>query len=254
MSIVLSAADTNYCLLVPHFNHHQQLTGFLPQLVALDLPILVVDDGSDILSKQALTSMVASYNSVQLHQFEKNHGKGVAVMEGIRLAQAQGFDYVVQVDADGQHNPADVNKLIATSRANPDCMVSGLPRFGSDISAARRFGREISLFFVRLETLSSEVRDAMCGFRVYPINSMLEIDARTPLPARMQFDLEALVRWKWTGRHLRFVATDVCYPEHGLSHFRMLRDNIEISLMHTKLCIGMLWRAPKLLLWKIKNA
>jgi hypothetical protein len=75
-----------------------------------------------------------------------------------------------------------------------------------------------------------------------------------PLPARMQFDLEALVRWIWAGGEVQFMNTKVVYPEQGLSHFRVFRDNAQITLMHTKLVIGMLLLSPVLLyrkLWKL---
>jgi len=62
----------------------------------------------------------------------------------------------------------------------------------------------------------------------------------------MQFDTEILVHWHWRGGEVVFQPTHVRYPESGLSHFRLLRDNVHITLMHTRLIIGMLWRSPLL--------
>src|SRR5690606_105073 len=69
------------------------------------------------------------------------------------------------------------------------------------------------------------------------------------LGRRMDFDIEVLVRLSWRRVPMHFIATDVRYPENGVSHFAMLRDNARISWLHTRLVCGMLLRLP-LLLWK----
>ena len=87
----------------------------------------------------------------------------------------------------------------------------------------------------------------MCGFRVYPVGAVLAaLDGRRPGPG-MEFDAEALVRAHWAGIPLVFVPTAVTYPEGGVSHFRMVRDNVRIAAMHTRLFFGMLLRLPALL-------
>ena len=64
---------------------------------------------------------------------------------------------------------------------------------------------------------------------------------------RMDFDPEVLVRLKWAGLAMRFLPVAVHYPEGGVSHFRLGRDNALISWMHTRLFFGMLLRAVPLL-------
>jgi predicted LPLAT superfamily acyltransferase len=65
----------------------------------------------------------------------------------------------------------------------------------------------------------------------------------------MEFDVEVMVRLHWSGIHFQAVPTRVIYPADGLSHFRMLNDNLGISWMHTRLFFGMLARLPWLL-WR----
>ena len=69
----------------------------------------------------------------------------------------------------------------------------------------------------------------------------------------MDFDVEFMVRFAWTGRTLHFIPTQVAYPAGGISHFNMLRDNCLISLMHTRLVFGMVQRLPKLLYMKFRK-
>jgi len=244
---------TAYCILVPHYNHHEQLLRFFPQLAEISLPIIIIDDGSSPESVIAIQRIQSDYPEVILECLEKNRGKGAAVIRGLAKADECGFTHVIQIDADGQHNAADIAKMKAFSEVQPDCLVSALPVFGDDIPKARLHGRKLSLFWVRAETLSTEIKDAMCGFRIYPVKHLRTICRSWLFSYRMQFDLEVLVRWVWSGRRLIFVESEVQYPESGTSHFRMIRDNVHITLMHIKLVIGMLIRSPVLLLRKLRS-
>jgi hypothetical protein len=63
----------------------------------------------------------------------------------------------------------------------------------------------------------------------------------------MDFDPEIAVRLYWIGVAMHNIDTPVLYPPGGVSHFRLLRDNVRISWMHTRLLIGMVFRLPRLL-------
>jgi len=100
---------------------------------------------------------------------------------------------------------------------------------------------------VWIETLSMQIKDSMCGFRVYPVTPTLQLAQRVTLGKRMDFDTEVMVRLYWQGNPSYFIPTRVIYPQDGLSHFDALKDNLRISLMHTRLFFGMLPRIPSLL-------
>jgi predicted LPLAT superfamily acyltransferase len=84
---------------------------------------------------------------------------------------------------------------------------------------------------------------------VYPLAATLRLLQRRALPSRMEFDTEVMVRLHWRGLRFHEIRTRVVYPQDGISHFRMLRDNLRISWMHSRLIVGMLLRSP-LLLWR----
>ncbi|MNY80546.1 hypothetical protein D3C86_2216360 [compost metagenome] len=65
----------------------------------------------------------------------------------------------------------------------------------------------------------------------------------------MDFDSDILVRLAWRNQPMQWLQTWVHYPLDGVSHFRMFRDNVLITSMHTRLFFGMLWRAP-VILWR----
>lgn len=239
-------------LLVPHYNHAALFGALLPKLAAAGLPMVVVDDGSSDEQRRAVQALAAAH-AFRLVAHERNQGKGAAVMTGLRAASDAGFSHALQVDADGQHDTADIGRLLAAAEAHPESLVCGQPVFGDDIPASRRWGRKLTNVLVALETWLRQVPDAMCGFRVYPLASVVTLIAATSPGQRMDFDVEVLVRACWRGIPLRVVPTRVRYPAGGVSHFNYLRDNAIISAMHARLMVGMLLRSPALLYRRLRG-
>jgi predicted LPLAT superfamily acyltransferase len=88
--------------------------------------------------------------------------------------------------------------------------------------------------------------DAMCGFRVYPVDATLSLVRRLVRGRRMDFDIEVLVKAYWTGISLVPVPVRVRYPEENFSNFDVLRDNVLLGSLQTRLFFGMLARSPRL--------
>ncbi len=233
-----------FCVIVPHYNHAAELAAYLPSLVACGLPVLVVDDASEPRQREALRRLLEDRHGVELIQRDHNGGKGAAVVAGIRAARVRGYTHGIGVDADGQHDPADVARIRAEAEAHPGSIVSGLPIFGTDIPRSRLYGRMITNGLVRLETGSLMIRDAMCGFRCYPLAVVADLCDGYRVRYRMDFDPEILVRAVWRGVSVRYVDTRVRYPQGGVSHFRMFRDNVAMTWMHVRLIVGGMRRVP----------
>ena len=239
------------CLLIPIYNHWRSIRPTVERLAVYGLPIYVVDDGSDALTQDTLTALAADCALVRLLRLPQNEGKGAAVMRGMREALRAGFTHALQIDADGQHETADVPRFLAAGAASPGAVVCGRPIYDASVPRGRLYGRYVTHFWVCVETLSFSVSDSMCGFRLYPLAPTCALIDRVRIPTRMDFDIEILVRLIWAGVGSINVDTRVIYPPDGLSHFDMLRDNLRISRMHTRLSLGMLPRAPALLWRKI---
>jgi hypothetical protein len=182
-----------------------------------------------------------------------NRGKGIAVIAGFTAAHAAGCTHALQVDADGQHDFTAIPRIAALASDNPDAIITGVPVFDDSAPASRRIGRKLTTLWVRINTLSSRIEDAMCGFRVYPLAPIVRLAARGGCGSRMEFDPEILVRAVWEGMPVVSMPTRVTYPLDGISHFKMWRDNVRISWMHTRLFFGMLWRAPMILLRRLRS-
>lgn len=91
----------------------------------------------------------------------------------------------------------------------------------------------------------------MCGFRLYPVSDMVSLLEAESCGDRMDFDPEVIVRWHWRNGKIINIQTKVNYPTDGVSHFKLLHDNVLISWMHTRLFFGMLVRLPRLLWQKL---
>ena len=242
MSITVSP-----CVLIPCYNHGAMMSGVLARLQPFGLHCIVVDDGSDAATRAELDRLAAQTDHLTLIRLATNAGKGAAVIRGLQAAAEAGYSHAVQVDADGQHAIEDIPELLALAHAHPSALISGQPIYDDSIPRSRLYGRWVTHVWVWIETLSLQLKDSMCGFRVYPVAPTLQLAQRVALGQRMDFDTEVMVRLYWQGNPSYFLPTRVTYPLDGLSHFDALKDNLRISRMHTRLFFGMLPSIPSLL-------
>ena len=219
------------CAVVPCYNHGAAVGGVVARLCEHGLPVVVVDDGSDADTARVLDSLAG----IHLFRLEHNSGKGAAVSRGLREAQRLGFTHALQLDADGQHDLADVPRFLDKARERPDAVVCGEPVYDASAPRSRLYGRLITRFWVWIETRGRARGDAMCGFRLYPLAQTVALLERSRIASRMSFDIDILVRLVWEGLPSESVRTRVIYPAGGVSHFRMLRDNLRISGTHARL-------------------
>lgn len=233
---------------IPVYNHAVPVVRVAHALRAHGLPVLLVDDGSEPVCAAALDRLAAE-DGIELLRLPHNQGKGGAVMAGLVHAAGLGWTHALQIDADGQHDTDDVPAFLAQSRLHPDHFICGCPVYDASVPKGRLYGRYATHIWVWINTLSFTVRDSMCGFRIYPLAPTVDLLRRTRIGRRMDFDVEIAVRLVWAGVPVINQPTRVRYPEDGVSHFRVLGDNVLISAMHTRLFFGMLWRAPRLL-WR----
>lgn len=243
----------DYCFVVPNYNHIHRIEEVLQELVPFGLPILMVNDASHSDAKELFDRLEKALDLLTVVHHQENQGKGGAVQTGIKKAAENGYQYVIQVDADGQHCLDDLQSLIALSKAHPKELISGKPVYDESIPKHRYWARYITHVWVHIETLSLQLKDTMCGFRVYPVEPCMALFEDAQLGKRMDFDTEVLVRLYWRGVPTRFMDTRVIYPEDGVSHFRPLDDNLRISWMHTRLFLGMLPRSPSLIWRNLKR-
>ncbi|HEY6644555.1 glycosyltransferase family 2 protein [Povalibacter sp.] len=242
------ASGIRACVVIPVYNHERAIGAVLERVSVHGLHVILVDDGSNESCARELDRL-SGRPAVTLQRHPTNRGKGAAVITGMRAARERGFTHALQVDADGQHALADIPRFLDEARAHPRSVICGRPVFDASIPGVRYYGRYLTHGMVWLETLSLEIRDSMCGFRLYPLEVIAPLLEPGRIGARMDFDTDIIVRLHWRGVATRWVDTRVTYPIDGVSHFRMLADNLRMISLHVRLTIGMLVRSP-VLVWR----
>jgi glycosyltransferase involved in cell wall biosynthesis len=240
--------------LIPVYNHGKTAGPLIEKLLRQrDLPVILVDDGSDRETKACLARIAGTFPGVIPVNLEKNSGKGRAVFAGINRARELGFTHLLQIDADGQHDTGQAAFFLDESAKHPEAAVFGFPVFDESVPANRLKGREVANVWTRITTLRPDIPDAMCGFRVYPVEPLWRLGQRGYIDPRMGADCEILVRLVWQGVPFIFHPVGVVYPRDGISHFHLVRDNMRISWVFTRLFLGMLLRLPVLFFRRFRN-
>lgn len=217
----------NSLVVIPAFQAGNHLGPVLAQLqrlsqaLASPLVLLVVDDGST-----DETSEVARAAKVELVRHSRNEGKGAALLTGLNWAFSRGFTHVVAADADGQHPPEEILRLVAIAAA-PDALVLGVRHLARDgAPAANRFSNALSNRFLSWFT-GLRLRDTQCGLRRYPVATTLKLGCKDTGYA---FEAEVILRAARHGMPIEQVPIRVVYPDAAqrLSHFRVVRDPYRI--------------------------
>jgi glycosyltransferase involved in cell wall biosynthesis len=245
---MIDAVSFRPVAVIPVYNHGEAIVGVVARVRQSGLRCVLVDDGSDAACAGVLDEL-ARASDITLVRLALNQGKGGAMMAGLRAAGAAGYTHALQIDADGQHDTGDIPTFLARAARSPAAVICGTPVYDESIPRIRFYSRYASHLWLWISSLSFAIHDSMCGFRVYPLASVLALLDSARLGRRMDFDPEVLVRLHWRGVEMVNVPTRVTYPRDGVSHFRYGFDNVLIIAMYARLFVGMLLRLP-LLLWR----
>ncbi|NPA58871.1 MAG: glycosyltransferase family 2 protein [Epsilonproteobacteria bacterium] len=224
------------CVVIPVYNS-PYIYDVINDVLNHGYSVIVVDDGSDI--KVDIKDL-----DIELVTHPKNMGKGEAILSGAKKAKELGFKYFVTIDADKQHISSEIAKLL--DGYEDESIVIGCRDFSDDnVPISSKFGRMFSNFWVMIETFK-RFKDTQSGFRVYPV-SILDLAIKN---RRFDFEVEVLVLHCYTKKMCKDVDVKCYYPpqDERISHFDKTKDNIRLSLLHSRLCIqrffllrGFLW-------------
>jgi hypothetical protein len=178
-------------VVIPAYNEAgniHQVLGALPERVC-DLPLhaIVIDDGSTDRTTEAARD--AGGAAIRLPM---NRGQGAALRTGYRLALATGAEIVVTMDADGQHQPSELSRLVGPIAAGEVDVVGGSRVLGEadPNHAAREMG--IKLFAQLLSLLTwGKVTDPACGYRAVRTEALRGLEFRQDQFHNSEFIVEA---------------------------------------------------------------
>jgi glycosyltransferase involved in cell wall biosynthesis len=243
-------ASSTHLVLIPSYNTGDKVFETVIEARRYWNPVRVVVDGSDDGTGERLREMAEGDPGLHVLTLPRNQGKGAAVLYGLREAAKLGFTHALTMDSDGQH-PADrIPEFMAASRQHPQALILGKPVFDASAPRVRVVGRRVSNGWANLETLWAGIGDSLYGFRVYPIQPLLQVMQSQRWMRRFDFDVEAAVRLVWRDLKPINIPAPVKYfrpEEGGVSHFDYVRDNALLSWMHARLFAEFLLRLPLLI-------
>jgi glycosyltransferase involved in cell wall biosynthesis len=219
------------CALVPALDAAETIGDVVDDLArSLDVPIIVVDDGST-----DATSTLAREHGAQVVRHERNRGKGAAIHSGLHEAEQRGFDVAVTADADGQH-PGSSARLVLDASDDRRALVLGIRDLVHDGAPTRnRFGNGVSNLFLSFFA-GTRLRDTQCGLRRYPVAETLALGVRARGYA---FEAEVVLRAVAAELPIVEVPVAVVYPAERSrrTHFQGVRDpaRIVVTVVRTVL-------------------
>jgi glycosyltransferase involved in cell wall biosynthesis len=210
------------CAIVPAYEAVATVGAVVDDLRAsLDLPVIVVDDGSN-----DATGHVAREHGASVIRHARNLGKGAALRTGLREAARRGLKVAVSADADGQH-PGASARAVLTGSEDPKALVLGVRDLQRDgAPRSNQFGNAVSNYFLSAFA-GRPLRDTQCGLRRYPVRETLSLGARAD---GFAFEGEVVLRAVRAGLTVVEVPIAVVYPSDGTgrSHFRRVADPTKI--------------------------
>lgn len=164
---------------LPVYNEQSHVAEVLSEVLQHVNEILVVDDGSTDSTAEILAR---DFPSVHVAKHSVNQGYGAALKTAFQFAQQCGFETLVTMDCDGQHQPQYLQEIAAQLNApeNPVDMVSGsryLKAFGGNtLPPEERRAINKRITDCLNENLGLNITDAFCGFKAYRVSSLADLD------------------------------------------------------------------------------
>ncbi|MBI2885059.1 MAG: glycosyltransferase family 2 protein [Candidatus Omnitrophica bacterium] len=202
------------CVLLPAYNAAKTIGPLVQQIKQLGYDAIVVDDGST-----DDTAKLSTQAGAFVMSHVTNRGKGCALRTGIAFALRSSYTMIVTLDSDGQHDPADIPRLVAAAGGAPPAIAIGHRQFTREMPRNRRWTNRLMSGVISWLT-RQRIPDSQCGFRAIP----RELLTRLPLSS-CRFELETELLLVAARRRIALVSVPIrtIYDQHT-SHIHPLLD------------------------------
>ena len=197
--------------LIPAYREERFIADVVARTLRQVVEVLVVDDGSP---DNTATLARAAGAEVIVHKI--NQGKGAAIQTGLRAMIKRGVEYVILLDADGQHLPEEIPRFIeAVAREGSKLLVGNRMHDTRDMPWNRRWTNQFMSWQIS-KLCGQPVADTQCGFR------MIHRDLLPRLLAgerggRFDYETEMIILTSWRGERISAVPVSTVYGEETSS-------------------------------------
>lgn len=212
-------------VVIPALNEERAIRGVVESALRYCARVIIVDDGSSDGTSAAVADL-----PIERIRHASPQGKAMALRDGFELARKLGADGVLTMDGDGQHDAADLPRLLAAAAQYPNHIVIGARLLGKDAQPDKnRFGNEQADFWVSW-ACGQRIVDSQSGQRYYP-RSAIETALALPHDGFV-FESEILIECAARGIRAVSVPIKASYEEERrASHFKPFRDVTRITRM-----------------------
>ena len=212
-------------VLIPAFQPDETLLSLVLQLRLCGLSLIIIDDGSGD-GYAHIFRACSAHATVLTHP--ENRGKGAALKTGLAYIQEHcASPYAVATaDADGQHAPNDILRVLEAACDAPDTLILGSRALKGQVPLRSRLGNAITRAVFRLST-GVRVYDTQTGLRAFTDQS---IDRMLQVPGeRYEYEMNVLLQWAKERRRITELEIETIYLNgNRSSHFHAVRDSYRI--------------------------
>jgi glycosyltransferase involved in cell wall biosynthesis len=210
------------CALIPAYLEERRIGSVVRSVLRYIQPVIVIDDGSP-----DQTAAEASAAGAQVIRHEKNLGKGAALNTGFSYAAVRQFDYVITLDADGQHAPSDIPRFIEAFRhSGVPVLVGSRMADPRGMPLVRKLTNYLMSWYLSRE-MGQCVPDTQSGFRLYASQALPYLATESQ---KFAAESETLLRLAVNGIKIGSVPITVIY-ENERSKISPFRDSIRFFTM-----------------------
>ena len=210
---------------IPALNERRGITDVVAGCRKWGLSVYVVDDGSS----DATGDRARSAGAVVLRH-PSPLGKGRSLADGAARAAADGFEAVVFLDGDGQHDPAELQPFLEAGEAGADIAL-GCRSFDERMPFVRRVTNRFQGWLLSA-IARRPLGDTQCGYRLIRLSAWPRI---IPAAGRFAAESEMLVNAARLGLRISFIPVRTIYNDDGRSHIRPVRDAVRFFAMVARL-------------------
>jgi glycosyltransferase involved in cell wall biosynthesis len=222
----MNNSNTEILAVIPAYNEEHHIANVVTGALEY-LHVLVIDDGSS-----DATAEIAKSAGALIQIQDPNQGKGIALQSGFKMAIEGGYQAVVTLDADGQHDPAEIPKFLHAYQADHSDLVIGKRDF-SQMPLARRISNSIGSRAFSW-ALGQDVPDNQSGYRL--ISQRLMTAVLESQETGFEFEVEMIKICVRNGFKLAWVPIRTIYAGET-SHIQPLR--------HIKEFLRILWQTRR---------